>query len=255
MLFRSRFNEAIDQVMTESLARFTNKVNHSGSLFVGTLDHDFRGPLVAVYDSTQALVLRGKLDDEQVNLVSRIQTSTSHMSRLVSNLIDAVRIRLDKGIPVTPAPMDIGTAVREAAREVQAAHPGRNILVETSGDLEGEWDRARIGQVLSSLIGNAVLHGLKTSAIAVAAKGCGHEVILSVHNEGAITPDAVAAVFDPLPRGEYENRIETGKARLDLGLFITKAIVTAHGGKIAVTSSEEEGTAFTAHLPRKKGKS
>ena len=249
-----RFNEAIDQVMTESLARFTNKVNHSGSLFVGTLVHDFRGPLVAVYNSTRALVMRGKLDDEQVKLVSQIETSTSRINRLVSNLIDAVRIRLDKGMPIAPAPMDMGTAVQEAAKEVQAAHPGRKILIETSGDLEGEWDRARVGQVLSTLIGNAVLHALKTSAITVGAKGAGPEVILCVHNEGAIPPEAVATVFDPLPRGEDENRIRSENATLDLGLFITKAIVTAHGGQIAVTSSEEEGTAFTAHLPRKYSK-
>ena len=249
-----RFNEAIDQVMTESLARFTGKVNHSGNLFVGTLVHDFRGPLVAVYNSARALVMRGKLDDEQVKLVSQIETGTSRISRLVSNLIDAVRIRLDKGMPIAPAPMDMGTAVQEAAKEARAAHPNRKISIETSGDLEGEWDRARVGQVLSNLIGNAVLHGLKTSAIAVAAKGAGREVILCVHNEGAIPPDAVATVFDPLPRGEGENRIQSEKARLDLGLFITKAIVTAHGGNITVTSSEEEGTAFTAHLPRKYSK-
>ncbi len=250
-----RFNEAIDQVMTESLSRFTNKFHHSGSLFVGTLVHDFRGPLVAIDNSAQALVMRGKLDDEQVNLVSQIETSTSRISRLVSNLIDAVRIRLDMGMPIAPAPMDIGTTVQEAAKEVQAAHPDRKILIETSGDLEGEWDRARVGQVLSNLIGNAVLHGLKTSTIDVAAKGAGQEVILSVHNEGAISPDAVATVFDPLPRGEHENKIQSEKATLDLGLFVTKGIVTAHGGKITVTSSEGEGTTFTAHLPRKNSKS
>jgi signal transduction histidine kinase len=250
-----RFNEAIDQVMAESLFRFTNKVNHSASLFVGTLVHDFRGPLVAAYSSAQALALTGKLDDEQVKLVSQIETCTSRISRLVSNLIDAVRIRLDKGVPIAPAPMDIEIAVKEAAKEVQAAHPDRRILIETSGDLEGEWDRARVGQVLSNLIGNAVLHGSKTSAIAVAAKGAGQEVILSVHNEGAIPPDAVATVFDPLPRGEDENQIQSEKARLDLGLFITEGIVTAHGGKITVTSSEEEGTAFTVHLPRKNSES
>jgi signal transduction histidine kinase len=249
-----RFNEAIDQAMTESLTRFTDKVNHSGNLFVGTLVHDFRGPLVAVYNSARALVMRGKLDDEQVKLVSQIETSTSRISRLVSNLIDAVRIRLDKGMPIAPAPMDMGTAVQEAAKEARAAHPNRKISIETSGDLEGEWDRARVGQVLSTLIGNAVLHALKTSAITVGAKGAGPEVILCVHNEGAIPPEAVATVFDPLPRGENENRIQSEKARLDLGLFITKAIVTAHGGKITVTSSEEEGTAFTAHLPRKYSK-
>jgi len=246
-----KFNEAIDQVMAESLSRFTDKVNHSGSLFMGTLVHDFRRPLAAVHDSAHALAIRGKLDDEQVKLVSQIETGTSRISRLVSNLIDAVRIRLDKGMPIAPAPMDLGTAVQEAAKEVRAAHPSRKILIETSGDLEGEWDRARVGQVLSNLIGNAALHGLKTSAIAVAAKGAGQEVILCVHNEGAIPPDAVATVFDPLPRGEDENQIQSEKARLDLGLFITKEIVTAHGGRIAVTSSEKEGTAFTVHLPRK----
>jgi K+-sensing histidine kinase KdpD len=249
-----RFNEAIDQVMTESLSRFTNKVNHSGNLFIGTLVNDLRGPLVASNNSAQALVMRGKLDDEQAKLVSQIETGTSRTTRLVSSLIDAVLIRLNKGVPIAPAPMDMGTAVQEAAKEVQAAHPGRKILIETSGDLKGEWDSARVGQILSNLIGNAVLHGLKTSPIAVAAKGAGQEVILSVHNEGAIPPGVVATVFDPLPRGEDENQIPDEKARLDLGLFITQGIVTAHGGKITVTSSEEEGTIFTAHLPRKNSK-
>jgi K+-sensing histidine kinase KdpD len=150
--------------------------------------------------------------------------------------------------------MDMAAAVQEAAKEARAAHPGRTILIQTSGALEGEWDRARVAQLLSNLIGNAVLHGSNTSAITVAAKGSGHEVILSVHHEGAIPPDAVATVFDPLPRGEDENRIQAEKSRLDLGLFITQGIVTAHGGTIAVTSSQEQGTVFTAHLPRKSGK-
>jgi len=250
-----RFNESIDQVMTESLGRFTEKLTHSGSLFVGTLVHDFRGPLAAVDTSAKALLTRGKLDDEQAGLVSQIEASTSLISRLVSDLIDAVRIHLHKDMPIATAPMEIGSVVQEAVKEVQAAHPDRRISIETSGDLEGEWDRARVGQVLSNLIGNAVLHGSRTSAIDVAAKGAGHEVVLSVHTEGAISPEAIAAVFDPLPLGEDANPIQSEQARLDLGLFITKGIVTAHGGKITVTSSKEEGTTFAAHLPRKKSKS
>jgi len=249
-----RFNEAIDQVMTESLGRFTEKLTHSGSLFVGTLVHDFRGPLAAVDTSAKALLTRGKLDDEQAGLVSQIEASTSLISRLVSDLIDAVRIHLHEDMPIATAPMEIGSVVQEAVKEVQAAHPDRRISIETSGDLEGEWDRARVGQVLSNLIGNAVLRGSRTSAIDVAAKGAGDEVVLSVHTEGAISPEAIAAVFDPLPLGEDANPIQSEQARLDLGLFITKGIVTAHGGKITVTSSEEEGTTFAARLPRKKSK-
>ena len=249
-----RFNEAIDQILTESLSRFVEKLNYSGNLFAGTLVHDFRGPLAAISDSSQALLKRGGLDEEQVNLVSRIETNASRITGLVSDLIDAVRIRLDEGVPIAPAPMGLDAAVQEAARESRAAYPGRIISTEASGDLKGEWDRARIGQVLSNLIGNAVLHGLKTSAIDVSAKGASEEVVLSVHNAGAIPPDAVATVFEPLRRGENKNGIRSEKGRLDLSLFIAKGIVTAHGGRITVTSSVEEGTTFTAHLPRKKGK-
>jgi K+-sensing histidine kinase KdpD len=77
------------------------------------------------------------------------------------------------------------------------------------------------------------------------------EVTLSVHHEGAILPAAIAAVFDPLPRAGDENQIQNEKAKLDLVLFITKGIVTAHGGKITVASSKERGTIFKAHFPRK----
>jgi hypothetical protein len=150
--------------------------------------------------------------------------------------------------------MEIGNAVQEAAKEVQAAHPNRRISIKTSGDLAGDWDRTRVGQVLSNLIGKAAMLGSRTSAIDVAAKGAGHEVVLSVHTEGAISPDAIATVFDPLPHGKDEDRSRSEEARLDLGLFITKGIVTAHGGKITVTSSKEEGTTFVAHLPRKSGR-
>jgi len=77
-----RFNEAIDQVMTESLARFTQKFTHSGGLFVGTLVNDFRDPLAAVHDSAHELLMRGRLDDEQVKQVSRIETSWTRACRL-----------------------------------------------------------------------------------------------------------------------------------------------------------------------------
>jgi signal transduction histidine kinase len=246
-----RFNEAIDQVMTESLARFTQKFTRSGSLFVGTLVNDFRGPLAAAHKSAHELLVRGRLDDEQVNRVSQIETNISRINQLVSDLIDAVRIHLDKSIPIAPASMDIGTVLQKVAKELQAVCPDRNVLIQTSGNLSGEWDQARVGQILSNLIGNAVLIGLKNSAIDVAANGLGEEVILSVHNEGTIPADAVATLFDPLPRGEDEDQIQSGKVRLALGLVVTKGIVTAHGGKITVTSDKEEGTTFTVYLPRK----
>ena len=247
-----RFNEAIDQVMTESLSRFTEKLNYAGGLLAETLVHDFRGSLEDVCDSARVLAMKGALDVEGVRLVSKIESSTGRLTSLVSDLIDAVGIRLGKGVQIAPASMDIRAVIQEASEKVQAAHPNRKIQIETSGDLKGEWDRARVVQVLSNLIGHAVQHGPKTSEIHITANGTGEEVSLSVHNEGAIPSDFVDTIFDPLLRPKNKRQDESETVRLDLGLYITKAIMTAHGGNITVTSSEEKGTTVTAHFPRKK---
>jgi len=85
----------------------------------------------------------------------------------------------------------------------EAAHPDRNISVKTTGDLNGDWDSLRMAQVLSNLIGNAIQHGGKTSAIRVTAKGTPQEVQLSVHNDGAaILPAVISTIFDPMTRGK-----------------------------------------------------
>ena len=247
-----RFNEAIDQVMTESLSRFTKKLNYSENLLAETLVYDFRGSLEDVRNSAEGLVMKGALDAEGIRLVSKIESSTGRLTSLVSDLIDAVGIRLGKGVQIVPAYMDIAVVIREISEKFQAAHPNRKIQIETSGDLEGEWDRARVGQVLSNLIGNAVQQGLKASEIHITAIGTGDEVVLSVHNDGAIPPDFIGTIFDPLIRPENKRQIESETIRLDLGLFIAKAIMTSHGGNIAVMSNEEIGTIVTAHFPRKK---
>ena len=246
-----RFNESIDQVMTESLSRYTEKLNYAGTLFVGTLVNDFRDSLTTVSDSAQALA-DGRLDQQQTRLVSRIEASTANVDLMVSDLIDAVRIRIGEGLPIKLAPMDIGAAVKDAAKEFGAAHPDRKITVESADNLEGKWDRTRIRQILSILIDSAMQHGSKTAGIAVAAKAGDREVILSVHSEGVIPPDSIATVFDPLIRGKDKKVAKSGATRLSLGLFIAKGLVNAHGGKIDVVSNEKQGTIFTAQLPVKK---
>jgi signal transduction histidine kinase len=102
-----RFNEAIDQVMTESLGRFTQKLTRSGSQFVGTLVHDFRSPIAAVQSSAQALLATPNLDDDQVNLVSQIETNANLANRLVSDLIDAARTLFLEDLQVAPDPVDV----------------------------------------------------------------------------------------------------------------------------------------------------
>lgn len=245
-----RFNESIDQVLTEGFSRYTEKQSHARTLFLGTLIHDLRNPLAAVSQSAHLLKMMGEMNEKQSRLVDQISASTARTVQLVANLIDTIRVRLGKGVPIKPIPMDMKTAVEQAADEARAAHPGLRIEIETRGALRGQWDNGRIGQVLSNLIGNAAQYGKEDGAIKITAKENSGEVLLSVHNEGEPIPlSALPSIFDPLTRQAEEDGETYPSTNLGLGLFITREIVEAHGGKIDVSSSEDEGTTFSVTLP------
>jgi signal transduction histidine kinase len=244
-------NDAIDQLLMDSFTRYMENLTRARSLFLGTLIHDMRSPLGAVQNCTQLLLAGGRMDDDQRRLVTQIEKSADRLNRLVSDLIDATRLRLGKKIPVMPAPMDMVDAVRKAAQEAEAAHPGHEVLISTEGDLKGEWDSARVSQILSNLICNAIQHGGQDTPVRITARGTdADEVMLSVQNSGFPIPAAILPhIFDPLTRGGDAGG-EGDSTGLGLGLFITKELVDAHGGEIGVTSSEKDGTVFTVRLPK-----
>ena len=246
-----RFNESIDQVMTESLSRYTEKLNYAGTLFVGTLENSFRTPLALVSESARALA-ESRLDEDQKRLVSQVTTGVSSIDLKVSDLIDAVRIRIGEGVTIEPAPSDVAAVVQNVVTEFTAKQPDRKVVVEIDGNLPGTWDHARIRRILSILIVSAVVHGSKSSKIIVTANASEQEMTLSVHIDGSMPTKTIATLFDPLNQDQYKHTAQRGEDRLDLGLFIAKGIVTAHGGRICVTSNEEQGITFTAHLPIKR---
>jgi signal transduction histidine kinase len=248
----TRFNEALDQALTESVGHYSKNIAASRDLFVSILTGDLAQPLGTITVAAGFALRIGRLHERQTMLVSEIIENAARASETVEQLLDLTRARLGSGLPVVRQPMDMGFVSRKLVDEARSMHPGREFKVDISGDLEGHWDKARIGQVLSNLIGNALRYGFSDSRIAVTVKGGREEVTLSVHNEGApIPPDAIGAIFHPLNRDEKQDGDDhPGSVKLGLGLYITEEIVTAHGGTITVTSSEKDGTTFTARFPR-----
>lgn len=252
----TRFNESIDQVLAESVSHYTQKVSHSNNLFIAILSHDLRSPLGAILMSAQLLLNVGELNKKSTMMVSQILDSTFRIRKIVEGLLDVTRARFGSGLPVIRGPMDMGFVSRKLVDEMRVAYPTRTITLDISGDVNGEWDKARIGQVFSNLISNAIQYSFSDSSIDVRIKGAAEEVVLSVHNEGVPIPsEKIKTLFDSLTRAVATEEDRPEATNLGLGLYITKDIVVAHGGTIGVTSSEE-GTTFTARFPRKtKGKS
>jgi hypothetical protein len=118
-----RFNEAIDQIMTESLSRFVERFNLSGRQIIRTLVNDVRDPLLAMHDSAKILLAKDKIDGEDAQLVSQIVTTSSRINGFVSDVIEAVGIPLGREGSISSATIDIGTSTQKAAKEIQAAHP------------------------------------------------------------------------------------------------------------------------------------
>lgn len=250
-----RFNEAIDQSLAESITRYTQDVARSKEMFLAILGHDLRTPLGAVITSSQFMLDTGELEEPNLTLATRVLRSSKRMNRMVGDLLDFTRGQLGSGVPITRQEMDLAKDARHAVEEIEAAHPDRLLTLNISGDLRGNWDCARIGQVLANLLGNAVQHGSPDAPITVTACGQATEAVLTVRNCGApIQAADLPCLFDPFKRlrsgDKSANPSSNPSGSLGLGLYIAERIVTAHGGMIDVSSSEHTGTTFTVHLPR-----
>jgi signal transduction histidine kinase len=242
-----RFNEAIDQALAESTTRFTEDLDRTRETFLAILGHDLRSPLSAIVTSAQFMLDETELPAAAQKLTATIMNSGRRMNEMVSDLLDFTRGRLGVGMPVSREPMDLGVALKTAVDEIKAAQPDRLVLLQTNGNLSGEWDRARLQQVMSNLLGNALDHGAGGS-VTVTATGDANEVVLTVHNDGPpIAPDKIGGIFDPLTRGPSESE---DTEHLGLGLYIVEQIVTGHGGNILVDSTADRGTTFTLRLPK-----
>ena len=246
-----RFNEAIDEALAESTAAYAEQVNHSRDIFLAILGHDLRAPLQAVSMSTELLMRKATLEGDALTCAINIKRGARHMAVMVGDLLELVRSRLGKSLPIEPVPMDLADAAHAAIAEACAGNPECDPILNVSGDTRGVWDAGRLGQLLQNLIGNALQHGSNKRDVTIKLTGEPDTVRLTVHNYGTPIPEnAIGTIFDPLVRSADEE-LGQPSTSLGLGLFIVKEVVNAHAGTIEVSSSEAEGTLFTVVLPRR----
>jgi PAS domain S-box-containing protein len=216
---------------------------------IGIVSHDLRNPLNTILLGVQAMLRRDELDERNTSTSLRIQQAAERATRLVRDLLDFTQARLGGGLRLERRPVDLHDMAQAVVDEVQAAHPGRVLLVESRGDGRGEWDGDRLSQLLINLVTNAVTYSPSDTLITVRTVDEGTEVMLEVHNEGPpIPPDILPGLFQPLQRGE--GNLGTAERSVGLGLYIVDQVVRAHRGSVDVCSSLAEGTTFTARLPR-----
>jgi signal transduction histidine kinase/FixJ family two-component response regulator len=235
----------------EAAEQAQRRVREFQERFVAMLGHDLRNPIAAIDMATGLLDQRAAESNDvaATRVLARIASSNRRMMRMVEQILDLSRSRIGGGLEINPAPMQLCTALAGVVDELRTAHPSQTIIL-VCAPIRGTWDRDRLEQVFSNLIGNAIHHGLADRPVTVRVDQDAETIHVDVHNEGPPIPEALrVTLFDPFRRGNRDSR-GARTAGLGLGLYISGQLVAAHGGQIEVRSSSAEGTTFRVTLPR-----
>jgi PAS domain S-box-containing protein len=216
---------------------------------MGVLGHDLRNPVSAVHGLSSLLLVQDGLPESARRGLTRIDQSARRMNEMIETVLDFTHSRFRGGLPIARQDVDLHELCRLVVDELGVAHPGREIRLGAAGDLRGQWDPARMAQVISNLVGNALTHGDHEAPVELSLAADNARVSLEVTNRGpAISPDVVERLFEPFRQGQ--TNAEAPRTRgLGLGLYIAREIVLAHGGTIQVRSTDES-TTFAVHLER-----
>lgn len=214
---------------------------------LGVVAHDLRNPLHLVMATTEMLNESDLTSERRRELLAMTARAVTHMRRLVSDLLDAVRIQAGH-LTLDVEELTIGAIIDQAEEmnRPMARERGIEFAVRAlERDRTVRVDRGRIQQVLGNLLGNAFKFTERGGRVTLEAAVVGNMALFRVRDTGSGIPaDRLPHLFDQFWQGKDSDSRGVG-----LGLAIVKAIVEAHGGTIAVESAEGEGSTFTLKLP------
>jgi len=227
------------------------EVDKLKTAFISTASHELRTPLTAIKEGIAIVAdgTAGPLNGEQNDFLDTAKRNVDRLARLINDLLDFQRLeakrmqfKMEKG--------DINTIIREISKQMLPAVTSRNLKLTLALDEklpEIIFDSDKIAQVLTNLISNA-LGATEKGGIEIASKRAGNAVCVSVSDTGAgIKKEDMPRLFRSFSQIETKTGRKVGGT--GLGLVISKSIIEAHRGKIAVDSKYGKGTTFSFFLP------
>ena len=230
--------------------RHTDGAIGSRDDFLAMVSHELQNMLGGVAISAGALMKipgNDEVRDAVARHTRRIQRNTARMNRLVGDLIDVVSIDAGR-LAVAPESRDATELVGETLEAFEPIATARKISIGTrvaAGPLLARYDRGRILQALANLVGNALKFTKDGGRIDIVVESLEGRVQFAVIDSGVgIAPEQLSVVFD-----RFWQVTNLERPGLGLGLYITRGIVDAHGGRIWVDSRLDVGSTFYFTLP------
>ncbi len=215
--------------------------------FLAIVSHDLRNPLNAISINARLVARRAAGGGPLARIAAALGESVAQMDRIISDLLDVASIEAGK-LSVVPGPGDARAPVREAVEMFQGATSERSVSLGASlplVPLPATFDGGRVVQVLQNLLGNAIHFTPVKGNISVTAERSGKFVNIGVRDSGPGIPDQdLDGIFERFRQVE-----KRGRKGLGLGLYISRSIVEAHGGRIWAENTPGYGSTFTFTLP------
>lgn len=215
--------------------------------FIAVLGHDLRNPLAGIMSASQ-LLARNEMNEKDRKMINIVQAGSKRMLEMINNIMDLARGRLGGGITIHPERIDLELLLKNISAELSIAWPER--IIESSFQISRpvECDPARLSQMVSNLLANALTHGSATDPVVLQADINGQFWEISVINRGKPIPQSV---LDHLFHPFHRNSDHASSNGLGLGLFIASEIAKAHHGELTVHSDDEQ-TCFTFRVQLSK---
>jgi signal transduction histidine kinase len=220
--------------------------------FISLAAHELHTPVAALQLAAQGLARRATSAPREdiARSAERMTGQIKRLNRLIDQMLDGSHI-VAKRLSLARAPTDLAQVARDTVETFapRLERAGCVLTLQADAPVVGSWDHARLEQMLSSLLDNALKFGAgKPIDVSVTADGA--NALLVVRDSGpGIPPDRLSAVFEPFERAVSAEHY----GGLGLGLFIARAIAEAHGGDLSVDTHLGEGATFTARLPLRPG--
>lgn len=217
---------------------------------VATLTHDLRVPLLAEVQTLECMLKGsyGKLNEKQNFITEQLISNNKNLLDMVNTILDSYKYEAGKQTLIKKK-VNFNKLIEECMLDLKSLYEKKNLEVSFTADNEKTEtivDRQEIKRVIINLLGNAIAYTMDGGKIEIFIVEKEDQVIVRVKDTGiGISEDMMKNLFKKYSKGNKTLRkIGTG-----LGLYLSKYIVDAHGGKIWVESKENQGSSFYFSLP------
>lgn len=227
--------------------------------FIADASHEMKTPLTVIMANASIALKKPQATiAEQSQWIEGIQDEAQNMEHLVLDMLALAQPENAAKQDAAAERVNMSEMAERASLQFEALAFERGVMLEDNIDpnVVVSGDPAKLQRLIGTLVDNACKYAEKNTSIGVSLKAAGHHCVLSVHNWGSpIDPEDIPHVFDRFYRSDKsrDRSNDDGEHSFGLGLAIAQKIVQQHGGDLSVTSSVEDGTTFTARLPRTEG--